>query len=176
MQTLDEVKRQIEECPENYIFWTTKEIKALPEILDNHEKIKALTSGMVNGKTWLAVCTDRRLIFLNCGMFIGVQQIQMPLDRIQSIDHQFTLFFGTITFFDGINACTLSMVKKSSILPFVKTTEECMYKLRQGIQRAPAAALPMDIASQIAKLAELKEKGYLTDAEFTAQKKKLLNT
>ncbi len=33
---------------------------------------------------------------------------------------------------------------------------------------------PVDVASQLAKLADLKEKGYLTDEEFQAQKKKLL--
>ena len=60
MPSADEVKRQIAAIPNPYIFWTQKEIRALPEILDNNEKIKALTSGMLNGKTWLSVCTDRR--------------------------------------------------------------------------------------------------------------------
>ena len=178
MPTSAEVNRQIEACPDRYIFWTRKEIRALPEILDHGETIKALTSGMLNGSTWLAVCTDRRLIFLNRGMFLGLQQVQMPLDRIQSIDHQFTLFFGSISVFDGVNVMTIRMVLKSSIMPFVKTTEETMYASRHEHARSPAPApptqQPADVASQLAKLAELKEKGYLTDAEFQAQKKKLL--
>ena len=97
MPTLDEVKRQIAACPHRYVFWTEKEIRALPEILDNDEKIKAVTSGMLDGATWLAVCTSRRLIFLNRGMIYGLRQIQFPLDRIQSIDHEFTIFFGSTT-------------------------------------------------------------------------------
>ena len=177
MPSLAQVKQQIEAYPHGYIFWTKKEIRTLPKVLDNHETIKAYTSGMLNGKTWLAVCTDRRLIFLNCNMFIGMEQAQMPLDRVQSIDHQFSLFFGTISVFDGVNVFSLRMVLKSSIAPFVKATEEAMYALRQGqTGRAatPATAQPADVASQLAKLAELKEKGYLSDAEFQAQKKKLL--
>ncbi|MDE3060248.1 MAG: PH domain-containing protein [Pseudomonadota bacterium] len=174
MPTLEEVRRQIAAYPHSYIFWTQKEIRALPEILDRGETVKALTSGMVNGATWLAVCTERRLIFLNRGFFWGTEQVQMPLDRIQSIDHQFTFFFGIIRVFDGVNVFQLNMVLKSSILPFVKTAEEMMYALRHTPSAAPHPQASTDIATQLAKLAELKEKGYLTDAEFQAQKKKLL--
>ncbi|MDE3061324.1 MAG: PH domain-containing protein [Pseudomonadota bacterium] len=176
MPTIAQVRQQIAAYPHSYIFWTQKEIRALPEVLDHGETIKALTSGMLNGSTWLAVCTERRLIFLNRGFFWGTEQIQMPLDRVQSIDHQFTFFFGNIRVFDGVNVFQLNMVLKSSILPFVKVAEEQMYALRH-VAAAPAshaAAAPADVASQLAKLAELKEKGYLTDAEFQAQKKKLL--
>lgn len=173
MPTLAEVNRQIAAYPDRYIFWTQKEIRALPQILDDGEPIKAITSGYVNGCTWLAVCTDRRLIFINRGMFWGIEQVQMPLDRVQSIDHQSTIFFGSLSVFDGVNVFTLNMIRKSSILPFVRATEESMYAQKHPVGKA-AAAQPTDIASQLTKLAELKEKGYLTDAEFQAQKQKLL--
>jgi hypothetical protein len=175
MPTLDQVNQQIAAYGHAYIFWTNKEIRYLPKVLDTNETIKAVTSGMVNGKTWLAVCTDRRLLFINCNMFIGMEEIQMPLDRVQSIDHQFSLFFGSIKVFDGVDVFTLNMVLKASILPFVKATQAAMYAIRHPASSNPApAAHPTDVASQLAKLADLKEKGYLTDAEFAEQKKKLL--
>lgn len=173
MLTKDDIAQQIEAIDDPYIFWTRKEIRMLPKILDEHERIVALTSGMNNGKTWLAVCTTRRLVFLNCNMFIGLEQVQMPLDRVQSIDHQFTLFFGSISVFDGINMFSMRLIRKSAIMPFVKATEEAMYAYTHGRKTAPAASAP-DIAGQLGKLAELKEKGYLTDEEFQAQKRKLL--
>lgn len=176
MPTIEEINRQIAAYPDPYIFWTRKEIRKLAEILDTNEVIKALTSGMMNGKTWLAVCTNRRFICLNCNMFFGLDQVQMPLDRIQSIDHSFTIIFGTIRVFDGINVISLGMVLKSAILPFVKMLEETMYSFRHGqtTTKAPATHAAGDIAGQISKLAELKEKGYLTEEEFQSQKKKLL--
>lgn len=178
MPSHDQIKRQIAAYPHRYVFWTQKEIRALPEILDNDESIKAATSGMMDGSTWLAVCTNRRLIFLNRGMFYGLRQVQFPLDRIQSIDHAFTIFFGSIRVWDGASAFSIGMVLKSSILPFVRVTEESMYALRKA-QSSPQvvashAQQPLDVASQLAKLAELKERGHLTEAEFQAQKKKLL--
>src|SRR5690349_17020778 len=127
MPTLANVRQQIAAYPDRYIFWTQKEVRALPKILDEGEAIKAVTSGMVQGSTWLAVCTDRRLIFLNCRMFFGLRQVQMPLDRVQSIDHDFTIFFGNIRVFDGVNVFMLSLVLKSSILPFVKKTQEVLH-------------------------------------------------
>ena len=175
MLTQDDINAQIQALPDAYIFWTGKEVRQLPKLLDQNERIVGLTSGMINGKTWLAVCTTRRLLFINCNWFIGFEQVQMPLDRIQSIDHQFTLFFGALSVFDGVNVFYLRMIRKSSILPFVKSVEEAMFNYRRG-QSGVAAAAPQatDVASQLTKLAELKEKGYLTQAEFEAQKKKLL--
>ena len=172
MPTLNEVKKQIKDYKDAYIFWTNREVRSLPKILDEKETIKAVTSGMANGSTWLAVCTDRRILFLNCNMFIGVEQVQMPLDRIQSIDHFFAICFGTIKIFDGVNVFALGMVLKSSILPFVKATESAMYASKH--EPAPTHTTPTDIASQLTKLADLKEKGYLTDAEFQEQKRKIL--
>src|SRR4051812_26512514 len=107
MPSLAEVREQVAAYPHRYIFWTQKEIRHLPEILDDDEVIKALTSGMVDGSTWLLVCTDRRIIFLNCRMFFGVRQIQLPLDRIQALDHNFALFFGSIRIWDGATSYTL---------------------------------------------------------------------
>ncbi len=174
MPTAAEVNRQIDALPNSYIFWTRKEIRALPQILDHDEPIKAFTSGFMNNATWIAVCTDRRIIFLNRGMIYGERQLMIPLERVQAIDHQSTIFFGSITVWDGASAFMLSMVLKSSILPFVKTTQEQMQVVRMNSKPTPPSTATTDIASQLAKLADLKEKGHLTEEEFQAQKKKLL--
>lgn len=172
MPTREEINRQIKAYPNRYIFWTQKEIKALPEVLDDDESVKAVTSGMIDTSTWLAVCTNRRVIFLNRGMIYGLRQVQFPLDRIQSLDHKFALVFGSISVWDGASAFTLNMVLRNSIIPFVRIVEEHMQLLRKA-QYAPAAA-SSDVATQLQKLADLKEKGHLTDEEFQKQKKKLL--
>ncbi len=177
MPTIAEVNRQIDAYQHSYIFWTKKEIRALPEILEHNESIKAITSGtsgLMNNATWLAVCTDRRIIFINRGMFYGLRQVQIPLDRIQAIDHQFTIFFGSIRVWDGASAFTISMVLKGSILPFVKATQEQLQIIRKLTKPAVQPTAATDIASQLERLVSLKEKGHLTEEEFQTQKKKLL--
>ncbi len=174
MPTLAEINRQINALPDRYVFWTQKEIKMLPKLLNQGETIRAVTSGMMKSATWLAVCTTQRILFVNCGMFFGLRQVQLPLDRIQSIDHSSTLIFGSISVWDGASAFTIDMVLKKSILPFVRATEESMFAMRKAQSKPAAAAASVDVATQLTKLAELKEKGHITDAEFQAQKKKLL--
>ncbi len=174
MPTAAEIKKQIEALPDRYVFWTKKEIRALPKILNNNEVIKGITSGMMNKATWLAVCTNQRLIFVNRGMFYGLRQVQVPLDRIQSIDHEFTIAFGSIRVWDGASAFTIRMVLKSSIIPFVNAAQQAMQALRSTQAKQNTTSAPVDVASQLGKLAELKEKGFLTEEEFQAQKKKLL--
>lgn len=174
MPSLAEVKKQIAAWPHRYIFWTGKEIRALPKILDEAEPVLAVTSGFMSGATWLLVLTDRRLIFLNRGMVFGLRQVQIPLDRVQSIDNSFTLVLGSISVWDGASKATINLVLKSSIMPFVRATEEAIAAFKQG-QRGDSAVVQNDVTSQLMKLADLKERGHLTQAEFEAQKKKLLS-
>lgn len=183
MPTMEEVRAQIRAIPHRYVFFTGKEIRALPELLSTQESIRGLTSGMLDGDTWLAVCTNKRLVFVNRGMIYGLRQIQLPLDRIQSIDHQYGLVFGTIRVWDGASYFTISMVLRPSIQPFVATVQEEMKREKKEarsmtISNLPdalsAAAAPVDVASQLERLAALKEKGVITPEEFEAQKKKLL--
>ena len=134
MPNIDEVWRQIHALPHRYIFYTRKEIRYLPKILAENEKILALTSGYLRGSTWLCVCTSQRLLLLNRGMFFGLRQVQMNLDRIQSIDSSFTIFFGTLRFWDGASSISISMVLKSTIHPFVRTVQEAMDRYNEAVR------------------------------------------
>ncbi len=179
MPTLNEIKEQIKDYKHGYIFWTEKEIRKLPKILDADERVIAVTSGYMGKATWLLVLTQRRLIFMNCGMFFGLRLIQVPLDRVQALDSAFVIVFGSISVWDGASSYRIGMILKSSILPFVQAAEAAIQAYKKPIQHpfaperhAPAAP---DVATQIAKLAALKDSGYLTEEEFTAHKKKLLD-
>lgn len=185
MPTLEHVERQIKNLPDRYIFYTRKEIRYLPQILGEGEDILALTSGFMNGKTWLAVCTNRRVLFLNRGMFFGLQQVQMNLDRIQSINSSHTIFFGGIRLWDGASSIAITMVLKSSIAPFVRITQQAMdsykrqmaYDIAGSVRNAQAAQMAgVKFTAELERLAKLHADGYLSDAEFAAAKAKLLGS
>jgi hypothetical protein len=183
MPTLQEVERQIAALPHTYIFYTRKEIRYLPKILGDHERILAVTSGYMNKHTWLCVCTDKRVIFLDRGMLWGLRQIQMNLDRIQAIDSSYTIFFGRIRVWDGASAIEVGLVLKSSIAPFVRTVQEAMdhYKrqmVHDMVGHATAATTPAHTPSpwltELERLAQMKDSGQITPEEFTTAKAKLL--
>lgn len=184
MPTLEDVKRQIDALPgfgsEKWFvrdyFFTRREIEYLPGILENGEAILAVASGIMNKKTWLAVCSDRRVIFLNRGMVYGLKQFQIPHDRIQAIDNETGMLMGTLTIWDGATYIHLRMVMKKTVWQFVKVTREAMERYRRGLraQQAGETGPPVDVASQIERLAALREKGLLTLEEFESQKRKIL--
>jgi hypothetical protein len=174
MPTIDEVWRQIHALPHRYIFYTRKEIRYLPKILAENEKILALTSGYLRGSTWLCVCTSQRLLLLNRGMFFGLRQVQMNLDRIQSIDSSFTIFFGTLRFWDGASSIAISMVLKSTIHPFVRTVQEAMDRYKRQMVSAGSLNPKPDFVTELERLGKLHADGHLSASEFEQAKTKLL--
>ena len=57
MPTLEEVQAKIKELDAD-IFGTKKEIKFLPQVLRSDEEIFGITSGFLNGNTWLITITN----------------------------------------------------------------------------------------------------------------------
>ena len=55
-----------------------------------------------------------------------------------------------------------------------EAAQEPAYQQQAPPPPAPVAAAPQDPVAQLEKLAELKDRGILTDAEFAAQKAKIL--
>lgn len=188
MPTLDQIWQQIHTLPDRYIFYTRKEIRYLPKILTDGERILALTSGFMNNHTWLCVCTSHRLLFIDRGMFWGLRQIQMNLDRIQAIDSRVTLFFGSIRVWDGASSFEVGLIPKSCVTAFVRTTQDAMDRYKRQMVHDivghashvqpgaahTAPAKPEAWLGELERLAQLKASGHLTEAEYTAAKAKLL--
>lgn len=188
MRTLKEIWQEIHALPHRYIFYTRKEIRYLPKILNDDEHILALTSGFMNNRTWLAVCTNRRVLFLNRGMFFGLDQIQLNLDRIQSINSSFGIAFGTIRVWDGAASMNIGLVLRSSVAPFVRTVQDAMDKYKRLMVHelaatataahrtaAQAGSLPQSqLLNELERLARLRTEGHLTEEEYAAAKAKLI--
>ncbi len=183
MPTLEDIEAQIEALPNKYIFFTRKEIKRLPNILNEGEEVRALTSGYSEGNTVLAVCTNRRVIFLDSGMFFGQRQRQVQLDRVQSILGNYVILFGSLSISDGSSNMAMRFVLAKTIDPFVKAVHNAMDEYRRilvqetaGVyQSANDVEYVTDVATQLERLAALRQKGVLTEQEFLVQKQKILN-
>ena len=64
---------------------------------------------------------------------------------------------------------------KNTVGPFVKVVNDAIRKKKQPPSIQQPASPGLDIASQIEKLADLHDRGILSEEEFTAQKQKLLS-
>ncbi|MFC1807880.1 PH domain-containing protein [Candidatus Omnitrophota bacterium] len=165
------VAEQIKQLGDFHEYFTKKEIAYLPSILNEGEKIHAMTSGLYEGNTWLIVVTNNRLVFLDKGMIYGLKQVELPLYQISGIAHKTGIAFGKIEISTSAGSKTIDMILKQYV---VKVTQTISDLARQASAKPATQAPQTDVASQIEKLVELKEKGILTEEEFQSQKKKLL--
>lgn len=183
MRTLESIQQEISALGNVDLFGTKKEVECLPEILLDDERILYLTSGLMDGTTWLIVCTNERVILLDKGLLFGLKHVDFPLDKINSVSYRTGLIFGEILIWHGGAQMKIENCMKETVKPFTDTLNQAMkdFTNRQTAQTAApqpvqAGAPAVDVASQLEKLAALMEKGILTKEEFDAQKKKLLES
>lgn len=176
MPTISEVQQQIKALGQVDSFGTRKEIDSLPNILSEGESVLALTSGLMDGSTWLLVCTEKRVIFLDKGMFYGLKQRETPLEKINSIEQKTGMIFGSIGIWDGAAQMEIENVMKGTVKPFVEVVNRARDALKKegGRDRHPGGSSGTDVASQLERLAALRDRGVLTNDEFCAQKAKVL--
>jgi Short C-terminal domain/Bacterial PH domain len=95
------------------------------------------------------------------------------LDEISSINFNRYALAGSIKIHSNNNVINVVDIPPSEdIEGFVKATNQHIEKYKK--QSTPVSNNNSDVAGQISKLAELRDKGILTEEEFTMQKRKLL--
>lgn len=153
-----------------------KELKELPNVMYQGETIEYLTSGSFKGNTWLITCTNKRILFLDKGMFFGCKQLEIPLEKINSIEATKGLLLGTITVWDGASSMKIENVIKNSLQPFVAAVNRRREALKQsfGNDVKIEERKEEDFIAQLERLAVLRNKGIVTEEEFQAKKKQIL--
>lgn len=150
-----------------------REIKYLPEILMENELILGLTNGFESGHKWLIVCTNRRIVFLDKRLFFGLRQKDILIDKISSVSQESHLVFGKIIISEGTMNTVIGNIPQNTVKAFVNAINKSIDTSK--MRSSHFGSSEIDIASQLHKLAELKEKGLITEMEFNIQKKKLMN-
>ena len=164
---------------------TAGERKHLPEVMMPDELLLWTSSGILkstgkegkSGGMALIALTDRRILILDKRLFAGTQTIAIDLDKVNSITGDTGMFFGGFKIQDGGDERDVGQVAKASVMPFVERVQQAIEARKIELRRPaePAPASDGDVVSQLERLAELKERGILTDDEFAEQKAKLLS-
>lgn len=180
MPTLEEVKEQIGVIDGASRFLGRKEIKELPKILWEDEKVEKVVQGTYNNSNGLLVATNKRLVFVNKG--IGKLKVEdFPYDKLTSIQYETGWMLGSITIFTSGNKAEIKNVHKDQCKNFADNVRARITAV-SGHASAPNVAPPSvtppsgaDVVDQLERLAKLKEQGILSDDEFRLQKEKILN-
>lgn len=178
MPTLEEIKSQIKNLDGFESFLGRKEIKELPNILWEDEKLENIIQGTYNNGNGILVGTNKRLIFVDKGLIFGLKVEDFQYDKISSIQYETGLIFGKIIIFTSGNKAVIENVIKGKVRVFgewvrAKISNQNQTKTSQNKLQTNLNE-DANIIDQLEKLANLKERGILTDEEFIIQKKKLL--
>ena len=153
MRNLKDIRQMLSDCGAS-IVGTKKEVKELTRIIKDNEIITYATSGWYDGHTWLVVSTTKRIILLDKGMLFGVNQIEIPLGKVNAVKYKKGLFMGEVEIWDGA-----SMFKvNETIGEFEKS------------QKSSGSS----VADEIIKLKKLMDEGVITRNEFEKKKNELL--
>lgn len=157
-------------------FFTRKELAHLPEVLAQGEPVLAFCSGSMEASTWLIALTDRRILFLDKGLFFGLKQVSIDLDKVNAVTGSTRLLLGQIEIEDGARNRIINNVPKRTVVAFTNLVRDAMEARKRPVASPPALPqLPADdIIDKLERLAVLRRDGILTDEEFTTQKARIL--
>lgn len=175
MDTSDKVKQELIAAKVFDLTFVKKEIKALPEVLDDTETIKYACSGVLDGHTWLVVCTNKRVIFLNKNMVFGMDQKEIPLSVINAVSYSKQLVSGTVSITNGANVTGIEKINAIAAPIMAKTIREQMAAIKSPTQSQTVVQSTPDVPDEIRKYKQLLDDKIITQEEFDAKKKELLN-
>ena len=161
-------------------FGTKKEIKELPNILNAGENLLYITSGFLDGNTWLISCTDKRLLFIDKGMIFGVKQREIPLNKVNSVMYTTGILMGTLTIMDGSTGIKIENILNEGVKKMSSTINNAIEELKNNTSHnlgdiSKNSKKSNTLIDDLEKLAELKNKKIITEEEFQIAKSKLFN-
>lgn len=177
--TYEEIMKRLKELKQVDTFGTKKELKELPNIMYSGETLEYVASGFMDGNTWLIACTNKRVLFLDKGMLFGCKQLEIPLEKINSIETSKGLLLGKIKIWDGASAMKIDNVQKYALQPFVNAVNTAREALKNPVkplekEKGQPIQEEVDYIKELEKLAGLRDKGIITDEDFEAKKKQIL--
>lgn len=177
---IDEYNNQVTEIFEHLknigvtdLFGTKKEVKTLVTLLKDDEKVLYATSGLVDGNTYLIVCTDLRLLFLDKGMVYGLKKFDFPFNKINSISYKVGVLFGEIEVHHGSSYINIKNITKNTVEKMSDTIQNQISKYEQHNNKSFSKS-NFSVADEILKFKQLLDAGIITQEEFDKKKSELI--
>ena len=169
---LEQIKDELEKLNINPTFFARKEIRELPNIISEDEKIIYLVEG--RNKTTkhhiVLMGTDRRLIFIDKEFMYGLKVEDYSYDKVASIQYETSFLLASIDVNISGDIVEIDGVGKYEAELFCEKVRDFMSRPKDFSQPKSEAT----IFDQLEQLGRLKESSVLTEEEFNEQKKKLL--
>ncbi|OCA79894.1 hypothetical protein BBH99_17465 [Chryseobacterium contaminans] len=182
------IKSELERLNANLSVFTKGEIKELPSLIPEDEKIVGITDAQfVNTlAAGILVATSKRMISVSKAMFGAAKINDYPNEKIKSVSfvtnprspiiklHLEERVVEFECFMDKEDAEKFYDIIRPIYNNPVQQPQQHIDSVNTGANTTVSATPSLEILEQLEKLGKLREKGILTDSEFTEQKRKLL--
>ncbi|MDR0621635.1 MAG: PH domain-containing protein, partial [Deltaproteobacteria bacterium] len=147
------------------------ELRYLSAILTDNEEVLALTRGGVDGRWWIMAVTNLRVVLVHRGLIYGLKYLEVPIFTIKSVSYKTGMFYGTIFIDTGAGTVVMDSIHKKAAAEVSSILCEAVGDTAHSLPNGARSTVVLD---QLERLASLRDKGALTEAEFLAQKEKIL--
>lgn len=180
VQTLEELELQVKACSERKLFGIKRDLKALTEIMEDTERIRAITTGFKGSLPITLICTDIRIMSIYKDA-LKTDLTEIPLDEITSIIGNSRFLSDTIDISWGTSNIIFKGVPHPTVQSFTDTAIAAIneFKCKQAQEQVKGNSeenqYSKEMISRIENLETLKNEGIITEQEFMTQKNKILN-
>jgi hypothetical protein len=149
-----------------------KEVKHLHNIIRSTERVVELGQGNLSGKMGLVVLTTERLLFFERSMMGNESSQEFALTAIQALSVSKKMTGERIEVAHSGTKAEITNMQHGQ----ADSITRAFHQLRRQelTPPPPGVAVPADPIEQLQKLAQLRDQGILTAAEFEAKKAELL--
>lgn len=172
---MKQIRQQFSEAGVSDLFGTKKEVKALPDLLNDTEVVLYATSGFVDKGTVLIVVTNERLVFINRGLIYGTDFKEIPFKHINAVSYSKGLVLAKISVTNGANVTIIDKVSKATAPIFV---QKLKYAISQKEDKQTNVVVDSSSndgsVNNLINLKGLLDQGIITQEEFDAKKKQIL--
>ena len=151
-----------------------KEIKELPAILWEDERVEQMLMGIYKNGLGALFATNKRLVFVDKGMLFGLKVEDFPHDKITSIQYETGLIMGKLTIFASGNRAEIENCGKSEVRGFAEFVRARISPTQESKAPTKPTIDSDDVISKLERLSKLKEHGIITEEEFFQQKAKII--
>ena len=179
MPTLQEIESQLGSLSGLQKKVIEREVKELPNILSNDEKLESVLRANFGSNSGILVATNKRILFVDKGFWGSLKVEDMFYDKINSIQYETGFAFGSVAIFISSIKLEFTKMEKQKVKDFaerIRVKISSISSAQIARESVSVSAGVDDIADKLEKLGSLLHKGLLTEEEFITQKKKLLES
>lgn len=148
-------------------------LKLLENQFNADESPIIVAQGSFDDKAGVVAATDQRVIYVSKVLFSSVVK-DVPYSKLSSVLYESGLMWATVKLEFSGGKMEIKQIDKKAAKELVEAIKAQLDK-KEEKPAPPAAQAPGDdLYSKLSRLAELKEKGVLTEDEFLSEKRKLL--